>query len=188
MLNVHPIALFMRIIAGAHKGRTIDVPRNFKGRPTTDFAREGLFNVLNNQFEWNEELRILDLFSGTGAFSLECFSRGADQILAIDVQPIHVKFINDNFKKFGAINAMAMKQDVFKWLPSANEKFDLIFADPPYDIPGLLRLPKLILESGLLAEGGLLVVEHGKHTDFSKEQGFKNERKYSNVTFSFFTT
>ena len=103
----------MRIIAGTHKGRIIDVPRNFKGRPTTDFAREGLFNLLNNQLNWNDDLKVLDLFAGTGAFSLECFSRGASQILAVDIQPLHVKFINENFKKFGAENATAIKQDVF---------------------------------------------------------------------------
>ena len=176
----------MRIIAGTHKGRIIDVPRNFKGRPTTDFAREGLFNLLNNQLNWNDDLKVLDLFAGTGAFSLECFSRGASQILAVDIQPLHVKFINENFKKFGAENATAIKQDVFKWLPTLNVKFDLIFADPPYDLPGLVRLPKLIIDSGLIAPDGLLVVEHGKRTNFADTLGFKSERKYSNVTFSFF--
>jgi 16S rRNA (guanine(966)-N(2))-methyltransferase RsmD len=178
----------MRIIAGTLKGRIIDVPRNFKGRPTTDFAREGLFNVLNNQLNWNEELKVLDLFSGTGAFSLECFSRGASEILAVDVQPVHVKFINENFRKFGADNAMAIKQDVFKWLPTLNEKFDLIFADPPYDLPGMVKIPKLVLEAGLLETNGLLVVEHGKQTNFADVIGFRSERKYSNVTFSFFAS
>jgi 16S rRNA G966 N2-methylase RsmD len=117
---------------------------------------------------------------------LECFSRGASQILAVDIQPLHVKFINENFKKFGAENATAIKQDVFKWLPTLNVKFDLIFADPPYDLPGLLKLPKLIIDSGLIAPDGLLVVEHGKRTNFADTLGFKSERKYSNVTFSFF--
>ena len=176
----------MRIIAGTLKGRIIDVPRNFKGRPTTDFAREGLFNVLNNQLNWNADIKVLDLFAGTGAFSLECFSRGANEILAVDVQPLHVKFINENFRKFGAESATAIKQDVFKWLPTLQEKFDLIFADPPYDIPGMMKLPKLIIDSGLLEPNGLLVVEHGKQTNFADVIGFKSERKYSNVTFSFF--
>jgi 16S rRNA G966 N2-methylase RsmD len=117
---------------------------------------------------------------------LECFSRGASQILAVDIQPLHVKFINENFKKFGAENATAVKQDVFKWLPTLHVKFDLIFADPPYDLPGLLKLPQLIMESGLLEPNGILVVEHGKRTSFSDIHCFKSERKYSNVTFSFF--
>lgn len=175
----------MRIIAGAFKGRSINVPKNFKGRPTTDFAREGLFNVLNNRVEWSEA-KVLDLFAGTGAFSLECFSRGASQILAIDMQPLHVRFINDNFKYFEAHDAHAIRQDVFKWIPSNQEKFNLIFADPPYDIPGLVKLPGLILQSGILEDGGVLVVEHGKRTNFANEPGFVMEKTYSNVTFSFF--
>jgi 16S rRNA (guanine966-N2)-methyltransferase len=160
----------MRIIAGSLKGRSIDVPKNFKGRPTTDFAREGLFNVLNNRVNWNQT-KVLDLFAGTGAFSLECFSRGSDTILAVDLQPLHTRFI---------------KQDVFKWIPTCSETFDLIFADPPYDLPGLTKLPRLILEKGLLNPEGVLIVEHGKRTDLSQIQGFMFEKTYSNVTFSFF--
>ena len=176
----------MRIIAGALKGRSIEVPKNFKGRPTTDFAREGLFNVLNNRVEW-PEAKVLDLFAGTGAFSLECFSRGAAQILAIDVQPLHVRFMNDNFKNFEAHNAHAIKHDVFKWIPSNHESFNLIFADPPYDLPSLMKLPSLILQGSMLEEGGVLVVEHGKRTSFLNEPGFLMEKTYSNVTFSFFS-
>lgn len=175
----------MRIIAGSLKGRSIDVPKNFKGRPTTDFAREGLFNVLNNRVNWNKT-KVLDLFAGTGAFSLECFSRGADTILAVDLQPLHTRFINENFRKFEALNAQAIKQDVFKWIPTCSETFDLIFADPPYDLPGLTKLPGLILEKALLNPEGVLVIEHGKRTDLSQIQGFMFEKTYSNVTFSFF--
>jgi 16S rRNA (guanine(966)-N(2))-methyltransferase RsmD len=175
----------MRIIAGSLKGRTIDVPRNFKGRPTTDFAREGLFNVLNNRVQW-QDAEVLDLFAGTGAFSLECFSRGSDKILAVDLQALHVRFMNENFKKFEAHNAHAIKQDVFKWIPTVNEKFNLIFADPPYDVPGLVKLPGLILASGILMPEGVLVVEHGKRTTFTDQPGFLMEKVYSNVTFSFF--
>jgi 16S rRNA G966 N2-methylase RsmD len=94
--------------------------------------------------------------------------------------------MNENFRKFGAESATAIKQDVFKWLPTLQEKFDLIFADPPFDIPGMMKLPKLILDCGLLEPNGLLVVEHGKQTNFADVIGFKSERKYSNVTFSFF--
>ncbi|MFM7727569.1 MAG: RsmD family RNA methyltransferase [Flavobacteriales bacterium] len=175
----------MRIIAGSLKGRSIDVPRNFKGRPTTDFAREGLFNVLNNRVNW-EGLKVLDLFAGTGAFSLECFSRGAAEILAIDLQPLHVRFINENFMKFGADNAHAIKCDVFKWTPNPADKFDLIFADPPYDLPGLSKIPQRILNAGILNPEGLLVIEHGKRTNLSELEGFQFEKTYSNVNFSFF--
>ena len=167
------------------KGRSIDVPKNFKGRPTTDFAREGLFNVLNHMVEW-EGMRVLDLFSGTGAFSLECYSRGAENILALDIQPLHVRFINENFKKFEADNAQAIKQDVFKYLKSAGEEFDLIFADPPYDLPKLDQLPDCILESSALSEHAIVVIEHGKRTDLSACSGFFQMKTYSNVCFSFF--
>jgi 16S rRNA (guanine966-N2)-methyltransferase len=175
----------MRIISGSLKGRAIEVPKNFKGRPTTDFAREGLFNVLNNYIQWSNT-KVLDLFAGTGAFSLECFSRGASQILAVELQPLHVRFINDNFSKFEAHNAHAMRQDVFKWIPQAHEQFDLIFADPPYDIPGLTKIPQLVFESKLLSAEGILIVEHGKRTSFADQTGFFMEKSYSNVTFSFF--
>jgi 16S rRNA (guanine966-N2)-methyltransferase len=175
----------MRIIAGSLKGRSIDVPRNFKGRPTTDFAREGLFNVLNNLVEW-EGLHVLDLFSGTGAFSLECFSRGAEAILAVDIQPLHVKFINDNFRNFEAHEAHALKQDVFKFLKTPEETFDLIFADPPFDLPKLEHLPEIILSSPAMQENTLVIIEHGKRTDLSKSHGFVQMKSYSNVMFSFF--
>jgi 16S rRNA (guanine(966)-N(2))-methyltransferase RsmD len=175
----------MRIISGSLKGRSIEVPKNFKGRPTTDFAREGLFNVLNHMVEW-EGMRVLDLFAGTGAFSLECFSRGAENMLALDIQPLHVRFINDNFKKFEADNAHAIKQDVFKFLKTADEKFDLIFADPPYDLPKLNQLPQCILESNALSDDALIVIEHGKRTDLSDCPGFLQTKTYSNVSFSFF--
>jgi 16S rRNA (guanine(966)-N(2))-methyltransferase RsmD len=175
----------MRIISGTLKGRSIDVPRNFKGRPTTDFAREGLFNVLNNKVQW-DGIKVLDLFAGTGAFSLECFSRGVSEIVAVDIQPLHVRFINDNFQRFGADDAHAFKADVFKWIPSANQQFDLIFADPPYDIPGLIKLPAIIMSTRLLKPNGLLVIEHGKRTNLSDQLGFQMEKSYSNVSFSFF--
>jgi len=175
----------MRIISGSLKGRSIDVPKNFKGRPTTDFAREGLFNVLNNLIEL-EGVKVLDLFAGTGAFSMECFSRGAGEILAVDIEPLHVRFINDNFRKFSLDNADAIKQDVFRFLKTVDEKFDLVFADPPYDLPKLILLPECILESAALNENALVVVEHSKRTDLSTCPGFLQVKTYSNVCFSFF--
>ncbi len=179
------IARHMRIISGSLKGRSIEVPKNFKGRPTTDFAREGLFNVLNNLVNW-QDLKVLDLFAGTGAFSMECFSRGAGGILAVDIQPLHVRFINENFKNFNAHDAHAIRQDVFKFMKTVDEKFDLIFADPPYDLPMLQFLPETILNSAALCDGALVVVEHGKRTDLSASPGFFQMKTYSNVCFSFF--
>lgn len=175
----------MRIISGKLKGRSLLVPKNFGGRPTTDFAREGLFNVLNNLIEF-QGLRVLDLFAGTGAFGLECFSRGADSVRFIEISGLHAKFISDNLKHFEIKNASVSKGDVFKLLPLSTEKLDLIFADPPFDLDKLETLPDLVLQSNLLNEGGLFVLEHGRDHDFENHPCFIQHRKYSNVHFSFF--
>lgn len=175
----------MRIISGSLKGRLIDVPKNFRGRPTTDFAREGLFNMLSHMVEMNG-LHVLDLFAGTGAFGLECLSRGAESVLAIEQQPLHVKFIQQNFDLFGLENGEAMRVDVFRYLAKPDGSFDLVFADPPYDLKQLGALPEAILQSGVLKEGGLLIVEHGKNIDFKSHPSFVQSRQFSNVWFSFF--
>ena len=175
----------MRIISGRLKGRTILVPKNFLGRPTTDFAREGLFNVLSNLVDFQGR-SVLDLFAGTGAFGLECCSRGATKLTSIDLQPLHAKFISDNFRHFEITNATARKQDVFKYIDQASEQFDIIFADPPYDLESLDRIPELILSRDMLKPGGIFILEHGKGHNFSGHVKFLQERKYSNVHFSFF--
>lgn len=175
----------MRIISGTLKGRSLLVPKNFKGRPTTDFAREGLFNVLNNLVDFNQ-MDVLDLFSGTGAFALECLSRGADSVTCVEMQSLHVKFIADNFKHFELKGGHAIKADVFKYLLQATAKYDLIFADPPYNLDRLADLPSLIIEKQLLHEEGLFVLEHPKQFNFAEHPHFFQERKYSNVHFSFF--
>jgi 16S rRNA (guanine966-N2)-methyltransferase len=175
----------MRIISGTLKGRTIAVPKNFKGRPTTDFAREGLFNMLGHLMPLHGA-HVLDLFAGTGAFGIECLSRGAETVLAIEQQPLHVKFIQQNFDLFGFDNAEAIRDDVFRFLGKAEGDFDLIFADPPYDIRKLDELPDLILAAEILAEDGLLVIEHGRNIGFEAHPQFKQSRQFSNVHFSFF--
>lgn len=175
----------MRIISGRFKGRQIAVPRNFKGRPTTDFAREGLFNVLSHLIDL-DGASVLDLFAGTGAFGIECVSRGAAHLTSVEIQGLHVKAISENFKTFDFQDALVLKLDVFRYIQQGTKKFDLIFADPPYDLVELQQLPDLLLASGLLNENGLLVIEHGKRTDFSAYKHFLQTRVYSNVHFSFF--
>jgi 16S rRNA (guanine966-N2)-methyltransferase len=175
----------MRIISGSLKGRSILVPKNFKGRPTTDFAREGLFNVLGNIIDITNA-DILDLFAGTGAFSIECLSRGAKSTLAVEIQPLHVKFIHQNLDLFSLDNGNAIRQDVIKFIAQCQMNFDLVFADPPYDLIHLNALPDKIMNSSLLRTGGWFVLEHGKYNDFSGHQAFVQSRQYSNVFFSFF--
>lgn len=175
----------MRIIGGLLKGRTLKVPAQFKGRPTTDFAREGLFNMLGAMLEW-EELQVLELFAGTGAFSIECLSRGAMHVDAVEIQALHVKYIADNFRLFEFRNASVMKDDVFRWLHSGSRSYDLIFADPPHDLPQLRELPDTILNSTAIAGDGIFVLEHNHRDDFSGHEFLLKSRRFSNVTFSFF--
>jgi 16S rRNA (guanine966-N2)-methyltransferase len=135
--------------------------------------------------EWNGT-RVLDLCAGTGAFGLECLSRGAQSLTCVEMQSLHVKFINDNFRLFEMEEASAIKLDVFKFLLQPGQKFDLIFADPPYDLPGIQSIPEKILNSGALEESGILIVEHGKRINFSEMPQFTQMRSFSNVCFSFF--
>lgn len=177
----------MRIISGDFKGRSIEVPRNFRGRPTTDYARESLFNILAHRMDM-EGASVLDLFSGTGAVSVECASRGASAVLAVELSPVHVKFIRRNFDTFGMDHAEVIRHDVFRFLETGKGKFEFIFADPPYDLPGLIKLPEIVRSSGMLKENGIFVLEHPDKTDFSAVPGFEEYRRYGNVNFSFFTT
>ena len=177
----------MRIISGRFKGRTIQVPRGFSGRPTTDFAREGLFNILSSIIDWPEK-EVLDLFSGTGAFSLECFSRGASAVVAIEKSPVHSASIRDNFRNFDLINGQVIPKDVLTWLKSPTGQYDLIFADPPFDLPELPLLPGLVLSSGTLRAGGWFVLEHPKSIEFGEKPHFQRHRSFGNVHFSLFRT
>jgi 16S rRNA (guanine966-N2)-methyltransferase len=174
----------MRIIAGSLRGRQIDVPKNFRGRPTTDFAREGLFNLIGHKMQL-EGAAVLDLFSGTGAFSFECFSRGAESVDSIEISPVHVKFIQKNFDQFD-LPGMAYRKDAFLFIEQCAKKYDLIFADPPYDIKKASHIPAMILSRKILNNGGLLIVEHGDGGMYSEIPEIIDERKYGNVFFSFF--
>lgn len=175
----------MRIISGLYKGRRFQLPKGLMARPTTDFAKEGLFNLLNNRLDF-EGLRMLDLFSGTGSISLECLSRGAEQITCVEQYPLHAHFIRSVAQQLKATNLQVIQGDVFTWLQRPTGSYDLIFADPPYAEPRLESLPDRILSTSLLAEDGILVLEHSKKNDFSKHPRFSELRRYGNVHFSFF--
>ena len=176
----------MRVITGKYKGRHFDIPRTFKARPTTDFAKENLFNVLNSYIDWDAEPVALDLFAGTGSITLELLSRGCSRVISIEKDPLHFKFIKSFIDKLQDLNAIPIKGDVFKYLSQCREKFDFIFADPPYVLTEISELPDMILERDLLREDGLLVVEHGKDHDFGLHPRFIEHRHYGSVNFSFF--
>ena len=175
----------MRIITGKYKGRHFDIPRTFKARPTTDFAKENIFNVINAYVDW-EEAMALDLFAGTGSISLELLSRGCRQVISVEKDRDHARFISQYMEKLGTEDHILIKGDVFRFLKSCHQKFDLIFADPPYALPELETIPDLIFQYDLLKEDGLLVFEHGKNNDFSTHPHFIEHRSYGSVNFTLF--
>ena len=248
----------MRIITGIYKGRRFDIPRSFKARPTTDFAKENIFNVLNSYIDF-EGVRALDLFAGTGSISLELLSRGCSQVVSVEADRDHARFIGECVRKLGVTNHQLIRGDVFRYLKSAQKSstltrgsaalplehsgsaalpaaqlpytaegpytpqsghargsaalpaaqqpytaegpytpqsglargsaaFSFIFADPPYALPNLPDIPDLVLQSGILAPGGVFVFEHGKQNDFSSHPCFREHRAYGSVNFTIFTT
>jgi len=175
----------MRIIGGSLRGLRLNPPKNLPVRPTTDLAKEALFNILQNQIEF-EDVRLLDLFSGTGNISMEFASRGAAQIISVD-RSIHcINYLKDTARQHGLTNIKTYKDDVFKYLQHETDKFDLIFADPPYDLNGIPELPKIIFERELLLPGGLLIVEHQSMQNLTNHPAFAEQRKYGHSSFSFF--
>lgn len=187
----------MRIISGKYGRRRFDVPHTFKARPTTDMAKENLFNVLANRVDW-PETDALDLFAGTGSIGFEMLSRGARSVTALEMDPQHVAFIRDVADRLGDPAYRVIRQDVLKWLKRLGEevasgaaggdrtKYRLIVADPPYDLPQLPQLPYLIREADILAPGGLYVQEHSKAVDFSSLPDYVETRQYGAVHFSIF--
>lgn len=174
----------MRIIGGVHKGKAITVPKGLPVRPTTDFAKEALFNILTNKVDF-EGLSMLDLFSGTGHISLEFASRGSKPIVSVDSSFKCVGFLKSISRDL-KLEVNTIKSDVFDFLKSSTATYDLIFADPPYDLKELPNIHALVFEKKLLNEGGLLIIEHGAKTNLEQLQGFVQHRKYGNVNFSFF--
>jgi len=174
----------MRIIGGQHKGKKISAPKTVNTRPTTDFAKEALFNILNNKISYNK-LKVLDLFCGTGNISFEFASRGAD-VISIDKNYKLIKFIKSTSAEMN-LRIISRKADVFKFLNNSSNKFDLIFADPPYNLENIIDIHKMIFSEGLLNDNGILIIEHGNENNFSSLYNFTEKRTYSRVNFSFFS-
>ncbi len=176
----------MRIISGTHKGRRFQIGSKFSARPTTDFAKETLFNVLQNRYDF-EDLAILDLFGGTGSISFEFASRGAQPILTIEKNRKHFDYIRKNSSELGFSEMIkVINADVFGFLPKLSQQFDIIFADPPFDLENAKKLPDIIFNSNLLATDGLFILEHSSDNDFSEHPHFKRLVKRGSVNFSFF--
>ncbi|MBC7522958.1 MAG: 16S rRNA (guanine(966)-N(2))-methyltransferase RsmD [Flavobacterium sp.] len=176
----------MRIISGKYKGRRISPPKNLPVRPTTDMSKEAIFNVLNNHFDFNE-LRVLDLFSGTGNISFEFASRGCKPITCIDADFGCIKFIKQTATEFD-FEITAIKNDVFKFLENHKGSYDIIFADPPYGIAQseFEKIVALVFENELLEEEGMMIMEHSKHTKLNHLINFSFQKNYGGSVFSFF--
>ncbi len=175
----------MRIIRGKYGRRRFDVPKNITARPTTDFARENLFNVLDNMMEL-ERKSVLDLFAGTGAISWEFASRGCTPVTAVEQASVQAGFIRSVKEKLGDTSLKLIKGDVFRFIERGKEKYDIIFADPPYDHPRFAEIPELILNSAMLKKGTAVIVEHNRNHDFSHLPGFRRHLVYGSVNFSIF--
>ena len=175
----------MRIISGSLRGKSINPPAGYQARPTTDFAKEGLFNILTGMIDF-EETVFLDLFSGTGSISYEMASRGCGDIVAVEMNPANASFIKKTTAALGISGMQVVHHNVFDFLGICTKRFDLVFADPPYTLDGLDTLPDKVLGADFLAEDGLFILEHGAEYNFAGHSGFVKEKKYGNVHFSFF--
>ena len=175
----------MRIISGQYKGRAINPPKNLRARPTTDFAKENLFNVLQNMVDF-EECDVLDLFAGTGSISYEFASRGVRSVTSVEINAVHHNFIRRTAQELGIRNLYAVKANAFLYLKSCAKQFDLIFSDAPYDLEHSEEIIPLVLEGDLLREGGIFIFEHSKEKNFSGHPLFWQLRSYGSVQFSFF--
>lgn len=175
----------MRIISGKYGRRRFDVPTNITARPTTDMARENLFNVLGNIIDFEGKM-VLDLFAGTGAMSFEFLSRGCAHVTAVEKARTQADFIKKVQQQLEDPNLTLVRGDVFKYLATCRQSFDVIFADPPYDLPRFGEIPQLVLDSSLVREGTLFVMEHPREHDFSALPHFSQQRVYGKVNFSLF--
>lgn len=175
----------MRIISGKYRGRQINPPSGFTARPTTDYARESLFNILNNRIDF-EAVEVLDLFSGTGSISFEFASRGAVSVHLVEKDYKSISFIRRMKEELGMENLKPVHIDVKAFIRTCNVKYDVVFADPPYDLSWLPEIPAMVINASLLKENGFLVVEHPATYKFGEEPGFFEHRSYGSVNFSFF--
>lgn len=175
----------MRIVSGKYKRRIISPPKNLPVRPTTDMAKESLFNILNNYIDFAGK-HVLDLFAGTGNISYEFISRGCDSVTAVDTDFGCVRFIKQTAEKLQMENLSVVKQEVFRFVNMTKRKYDIIFADPPYKLENITEINNAIFNNELLSDNGWLIIEHPKEIDFSSYTGFQEHRKYGSVNFSLF--
>ncbi len=175
----------MRIVGGKYKGRIFRPNKKFKARPTTDIAKEALFNILDNRYDFTNK-HILDLFSGTGSMGYEFISRGCERATLVEKDFHHYRFILDVLSELKVDNAKVYKADVFKFLEKTPETFHIIFADPPYDLPQLNEIPDKVLNNDILKPEGLFILEHPREFKFSDHKYFKEHRIYGKVNFTFF--
>jgi len=177
----------MRVIGGFLGGRRFSPPADkWPTRPTTDIAKEALFNILQNSIDFSE-VKALDLFGGSGSQSYELYSRGCEDITYVERHYPCVKFVKAQLGLFEAADAVkVIKSDVFKFLKSDTSTYDYIFCDPPYALERIVEIPDLIFSKGLLNDKGVLVIEHDRHNDFSNHQRFTQVRTYGMTVFSFF--
>jgi 16S rRNA (guanine(966)-N(2))-methyltransferase RsmD len=175
----------MRIISGLYKGRRISAPSNITARPTTDFAKEGLFNLLNNRIDF-EDIDVLDLFAGTGGIGVEFVSRGARSVTSVEQNERHCSFIRKVCAELKIDTLALVKLDVFKYIATCHIQYDMIFADPPYELDKIDEIPILIFSHQLLKPDGLFVLEHSAKSNFESHPNFESHRNYGNVNFSFF--
>lgn len=176
----------MRIISGHYKGRRIILPPNINIRPTTDFAKESLFNIINNKKDFNE-IEVLDLFSGTGSISYEFVSRGVKDVIAIENNFKCLAFIKKNIDVLKIDNIKVVRMSVHEFLNVCSKKFDIIFADPPYDMPNMIPFVENVISKNLLYPEGIFIVEHSSSYNFSEMPSFTEKRSYGSVNFSFFS-
>ena len=175
----------MRIISGKFGRRVVHPPKNLPVRPTTDLAKESLFNILSNMVDFHGK-SALDLFSGTGAISYEFISRGCYPVASVELNFSCVRFIKESSSKLGMENHHIIRSEAFRFIKSTKKKYDLIFADPPYALETIADISKVIFENKLLNDNGILIIEHPKEVDFSNQEYFFEHRNYSKVNFSFF--
>jgi 16S rRNA (guanine966-N2)-methyltransferase len=175
----------LRIIGGTYRGRRINPPSNFKARPTTDFAREGLFNILNNRVDF-ETISVLDLFSGTGSISYEFASRGAAMVHLVEKDIKHVIGIKKIVSELGFTNIKPIHIDVRAYLKACSIKYDVVFADPPYELSWLKELPDLVTQANIIKEEGIFILEHPRDLSFTDHKLFFEHRNYGGVNFTFF--
>ena len=176
----------MRIISGRYRGKRINPPAGFKARPTTDYARESLFNILSNRIDY-DAIEVLDLFAGTGSISFEFASRGAKTIHTVEKDLRSVSFIRKMTAEMKMENIKPLHIDVKAYLKACKYKYDIVFADPPYDLGWLPEIPDLVMVASVLKETGIFILEHPRGTSFAHHPCFKEHRDYGSVNFSFFS-